>query len=214
MTMKNLHIVLELITPIELPKYPISLDGLLYWSIVQNGGDQSLLDSVLAKKGDIYLASALRFVRAPHLCFEAVTTAHPICQNWPDFPFKTDKKTVCEKGGPHRRKMTSRLGILAKQVDFHAVGNPEKIEYLLKILGFIGLSNNQGFGEIVSVTATEIDEDYSWFDEQGELARVLPVQYVEQESKYLKDVSSYKPNYVTSERVACCLPNFRQITIL
>lgn len=211
--MKNLHIVLELNTPIELPKYPISLDGLLYWAIVLNGGDESLLDVVLAKKDDIYLASALRFVRAPYLCFEAMETAHPICQNWPDFPFKTDKKAVCEKGGPYRRKMTSRLGILAKQIDFHAVGNAEKIEYLLKILGFIGLSNNQGFGEIVSVTATEIDDDYSWFDEQGELARVLPVKYVEQESKYLKDVSSYKPNYATSERVACCLPNFRQITI-
>lgn len=211
--MENLKITLEMNTAIEMPKFPISLDGLLYWAIVENGGDPEMLDQVLGKKDGIYQSSTMRFVRAPHLGFNAESIAHPTCINWVDYNIKTDKKVISMKGGPYRKRVTEREGILAQQIEFSAVGDRAKIEYLLSIQRFIGLNNKQGSGEISNISITPEEHDYSWFDEDGELARILPVEYVDDASKYLQCIAAFKPNYKTTERKPCCLPNFRQTFI-
>lgn len=218
--MTPLHITLEILAPIELPKYPIGLDGLLYWAIKNNSDssdEQTLayLDQILSKKDGVYQASSMRCIRSPELPLTQLEIAHPTRTHWVDWPFHVieKKKSVTVKGGPFRKRMTVKDGLTVGYVDFHAVGDAEKIHYCLYSLGFIGTSNNQGFGEIGQIDIQEVEHDYSFFDENDELARVLPAALMEdKKSEYLQIVNSFKPPYHTSPRQLCVIPNFRILT--
>lgn len=217
--MKSLHIVLEILSPIELPKYPIGLDGLLYWAVKDNSDatDEQVLeylDQVLSKKDGIYQASSMRCIRNAEAPLIEKMISHPTRTHWSEWPFplKDKKKQVTTKGGPHRRRMTSKNGISVGHVDFHAVGDAEKIHYMLDILGFIGTSNNQGFGEIGQIEITTIEDDFSFFDENKLLARVLPMSMMTGQRQYFQTINSFKPPYNSSPRELCAIPDFRVLT--
>lgn len=218
--MTPVHITMELLSPIELPKYPIHLDGLLFWAIKEetDSSDEEalqVLNTVLDKDGDVYKASSIRFIRSVEMPILDTDIAHPTRTHWDDWPFKVleNSKTITTKGGPFRKRMTTKSGLSAGQADFYAVGDAQKIKYLLETLGFIGLSNRQGFGEIGSVQVDVIEDDYSFFDENNQLARVLPVERVQDSSnEYLKIMNSFQPPYSSSTRTECCCPNFRILT--
>lgn len=207
--MKSLEIRIELATAIEMPKYPIHLDGLLYWAL---GGNLSMLNEVLEKEGDVYKASSMCLVKSVHSPITYCEIFHPTQTHWLDWQYPVIKKgkslDIEVKGGPYRKRMTSKEGIVVPEVLFHATGNAEKIRYLLESLGFIGLSNNQGYGEITNIQISEIEKDFSFFDEAGKLARILPIGMVK-ESGYLIDTARYKPPYIASELARCAIPNLR-----
>ncbi len=219
--MKPIKISLEISSPILVPKYPIHLDALLFASYQLNTNltDTEILkelEKVLAKEDEIFKASAMRFVRTkqkPILTGEwsLVTRTH-----WVEWPYSQHdrEKTIIVKGGGFRKRVTAYNSIITSAVEFHAVGEPSKIKYLLENLGFIGLNNSQGFGEITGIQIDD-DEDYCFFDEEGELARCLPVHMVSSENSrhYLKIKNSVKPPYKTSERVDSVIPNFRLTTL-
>lgn len=214
--MKPISVLINLGSPIELPKNPIHLDALLYAAIEELGGDVAMLDDILAKSDNIYHASAMQYIRSVVAPICAVSVAHPTVTKWADFTGDIKKKSISEKGGPFRKRMTKRNGILVGQVMFNAVGDADKITWLLNSLGFIGLSNRQGYGEIRSVQIAEDQQDFSWFDDTGALARVLPVTLMPNgdQGNYLVRDNSFAPCYKYSETAKCCIPNFRQKTII
>lgn len=219
--MKAIRINLEISSPILVPKYPIHLDALLYASYQLNTdlSDEEilkLLDTVLAKQDDIYKASALRYIRTKQTPIQSLEWSLVTRTHWEEWAYSKHEreKSVIVKGGGFRKRVTEYSAISTGSVEFHAVGDPEKIKYLLENLGFIGLNNSQGFGEITAIDIEE-DEDFSFFDEDGELARSLPIHLVSKEKidSYLKVLNSVKPPYKTSERINSVMPNFRLKTL-
>lgn len=216
--MKTLHISVELQSPIVMPKYPIHLDALLYDSIKDNSDldHESIihtLDTILAKENGIYKASALRFLKSNHFPITTFEWALATRTHWEDWQFSEHEKAknIITKGGGFRKRVTTYNAILTKFVDFHATGNADQIKHLLSMLSFIGRLNNQGFGEISNIHIETIEGDYSFFDEEGELARCLPIDLVaaDQRAQYLQITNSVRPPYQHSERVPSLLPSFR-----
>lgn len=219
--MKPLKISLEISSPILVPKYPVHLDALLYSSLQLNTNfsDEEILNElnkILESEDGIFKASAMRYLRTKEQSvvtgeWSLVTRTH-----WTEWPYSSHEreKSIIVKGGGFRKRVTTYNSIITPAVEFHAVGDPQKIKYLLENLGFIGLNNSQGFGEITRIDI-EDDSDFSFFDEDGQLARCLPVHMVSQNklSEYLRLKNSVKPPYKTSERVDSVIPNFRLKTI-
>lgn len=217
--MTNLKLTLEILTPIEVPKYPIHLDGLLYWSIIDHtdyteGQALEYLDTVLAKENGIYKASQLIYTRSSTQPLLACETTHPTTINWFEFSLPLAKKvgTITTKSGHYRKKMTTRNALAVGLVEFYAVGDPEKIQHLLELAGFIGLSNKQGFGEIGEITIEEIEQDYSFFLEDGSIARNLPITMLSDEYIGMKQLLPIAPPYSTSPKHLSVLPEFTVIT--
>lgn len=216
--MKPLHIQLEILSPILLPKYPIHLDALLYAALKDNSDmtDESILniiDGILDKKDGVYKSSAMRYLKSnlyPLTTFEWSFISRTNWEEW-EFSTQTKAKRITTKSGAFRKRVTPHNAIHVHAVDFNAVGNPDQIHHLLYCLGFIGLNNNQGFGEIGEITITIVEDDYSFFDEQNELARCLPVGLVPKQlrTSLLQLTNSVKPPYQTSDRILACLPDFR-----
>lgn len=216
--MKNLHISVEILSPILMPKYPIHLDALLYAALKDNSDMDDdavleILDRVLDKQDGVYKASAMRFLKSNHSPITDMEWTFATRTHWEEWEFSTKEKskTIVTKGGGFRKRVTSHNGILTHAVDFFAVGEPQHIHYLLKCLGFIGLNNNQGFGEIGEIDILEINQDFSFIDEQDELARCLPINMVPEEiqNTVMQITNSFKPPYKSSERLLTCIPNFR-----
>lgn len=219
--MKSIRISLEISSPILVPKFPIHLDALLFASYQLNTDlpDEEILNrmnEVLATQDGIYKASAMRYIRTKQTPIHSIQWSLVTRTHWEEWPYSQHQreKTVVVKGGGFRKRVTEYNAISTGAVDFHAVGDPQKIKYLLDNLGYIGLNNSQGFGEITAIHIEE-DEDFSFFDEQGELARSLPIHFVDAEKNesYLRIFNSFKPPYQTSERVESLIPNFRLKTI-
>ena len=146
---------------------------------------------------------------------EAIEWAMATRTHWEDwhFPRVEKKATIITKSGGFRKRVTTHKGIKAGFVEFNAVGDADKIEYLLNSLGFIGLNNSQGFGEIQDIQISEIENDYSFFDENNELARNLPVSMVEDKG-YLSVKNSVTPPYQNSERIDSFIPKISLIALI
>lgn len=231
MNMKSLQIVLKIRSTIEVPKFPVHLDGLLFWALYELGEDTEKLKEILKQTEGIYHASAMRYIRSPIMPITTAPVVNVTTSKWPDFPYPLFQKVVSANGliktkavsrivfktGPYRRKISVRNGVSVGEVEFHAVGDAKKIKWLLDSLGFIGLSNRKGYGEIEEIIINEIDEDHSWFDENGYLARILPVEKMLQSdiSGYVQQLCRFAPNYadIKTPSVLCCLPNYRLKTI-
>lgn len=228
--MKPISILLTIVSPIELPKFPIHLDGLLYWALNELGMDKSKLDEILKQTDGIYHASSLRHIRTPTTPVVTTSNAHVTTSEWPEFEGELMERVTSKKGvtklkevkkivfktGSYRRRISIQNGLKVAEVEFHAVGDAQKIHWLLDSLGFIGLANKRGFGEIGSIAISEIEQDLSWFDEDGKLARILPVTHLKAEAdRYLQQSCRIKPNYAdaTNPLVMSCIPDFRLKTV-
>lgn len=219
--MKSIRISLEISSPILVPKFPIHLDALLFASYQLNTDltDEEILirlGDVLVVHDGIFKASAMRYIRTKQTPINSRQLSLVTRTHWEEWPYSKHErvKSIETKGGGFRKRVTEYNAISTCAVEFHAVGDPEKIKYLLENLGFIGLNNSQGFGEITEISIEE-DQDFTFFDEDGELARSLPVYFVDPEKSesYLKVLNSFKPPYQTSERVESFIPNFRLKTL-
>lgn len=217
--MKNLRIRVQVLTPIEIPNYPIHLDGLLYWSIIDHTDwdkDTALsyLDSAIAKQNGIYKASAMIFTRSVDTPLIACETAHPTTINWNEFGLLLSKKigTIITKTGYYRKRMTKRNAISVGYIEFYAVGDSYKIQHLLELAGFIGLSNKQGFGEIGEILIEEIAQDHSFFFENGLVARNLPIEMLPSDYKGVQQLLPTTPPYSTTRKILSVFPEFTVIT--
>lgn len=217
--MKKLKITLEILAPIEVPKFPIHLDGLLFWSIIDHSDfseSQALdyLDTILDKDNGIYRTSALIYTRSLKHPLTACETNHPTTVNWNEFSLPLSKKvgTIVTKTGYYRKKMTSRNALSVAFVEFYAVGDANKIRHLLELAGFIGLSNKQGYGEIGEIIIEEIENDYSFFLKDGSIARNLPVSMLPEGYQGLKQQLPLNPPYRSAVRHLAALPEFTVIT--
>ncbi|EOZ8645471.1 hypothetical protein ACQWTT_001222 [Acinetobacter baumannii] len=217
--MNNLKITLEILAPIEVPKFPIHLDGLLFWSIIDHTDfteDQALayLDTVLAKENGIYKSSALIYTKSLKCPLTACETNHPTTINWNEFSLPLAKKvgSIVTKAGYYRKKMTSRNSLSVGFVEFYAVGDSKRIKHLLELAGFIGLSNKQGFGEIGEIIIEEIENDYSFYLEDGSIARNLPVSMLPEGFNGMQQLLPLKPPYRSAEKHLAAFPEFKVIT--
>jgi CRISPR type IV-associated protein Csf3 len=216
--MKPIHITLEILSDILPSKYPIHLDALLYAALKDNShmDDEEvleILDKILDKKDGVYKASSMRYLKTNSQPITTKEWSLATRTHWSEWVYskKTKARNVITKTGKYRKRITTRNGISVYAVDFYAVGEPEKIKYLLNCLGWIGLNNSQGFGEIGKIEIQEIADDFSFTDESGELARCLPINMVPSDIQdtVMRVENSFKPPYQSSERVLTCIPNFR-----
>lgn len=80
-----------------------------------------------------------------------------------------------DKAKKYANRLSAYPGYRSNEVYFYGVGDVERVVYLLaNFLPGIGKRANTGAGEIISVSATETDEDYSWRLPDGSPARPLP----------------------------------------
>lgn len=212
--MKNLCITLYISTPIIPGKYPLNLDGLLYWAAFEGHGEDeekamSVVHSALDSEQGIFKSSDMIYLHTPQ---EGITQNEAVFStnfNWREYPYPSKKKSIVELGGPYRSRLTTYSSIGCQAVRFYAVGEPKLIEFLIDSAAFVGRGNNQGHGEITEIVIEEINEDLSWYraDDEGALTlqRCLPVDVAETiaELEDFLDVDDQlvirtKPPYTTS----------------
>jgi hypothetical protein len=214
MKMTPFKVTCHVATPMQLGSHPLHLDGLLYWLAIEHQADaQDVLDVCLDQQAGIYKASALCFAPQP---LEIVTTraaSHPTCWKWNEFSLPTSAKTIVQKGGPYRSRMTSYTAYQCSQVVFFGVGDMTKIQALLSTCNGLGRNSNQGWGEITAIEIEPMDQDCSWFmDDQ--IMRTLPLDLIPSNtdtSHALQGLASIAPPYTTTAKQATQSPVFLKV---
>lgn len=183
MEMKNLCITLRLQTALIPGKYPLNLDGLLYWAAYEGSHDDEvkaleIVNKALASKDGVFCSSDMIYLQTLQ---GAITQGEAVFStnfNWEEYKHPLNRKSIMELGGPYRSRLTTYKSINVEAVRFYAVGNPDLIRFLIESAGFIGRGNNQGHGEITEITFEEIEQDMSWYainkDGSVQLNRCLP----------------------------------------
>lgn len=186
--MKNLCITLHIKTPIITGKYPLNLDGLLYWSAYEGSAENEvkaleIVNRALASDQGVFKSSDMIFIQTPQHSITQQEAAFSTNFNWREHRFPTKKKSILELGGPYRARLTTYDAIGCCAVRFYAVGDADIIRFLIESAGFIGRGNNQGWGEIGEIVIEEIAQDNSWYqvsnDNKPQLQRCLPVAVAE-----------------------------------
>ena len=202
--MKNLCITLHLNTPLIPGKYPLNLDGLLYWSAYEghkedDAAAQLVLLKALDSKDGIFKSSDMIYLQTPEAVITQSQAVFSTTMNWREFKYPMNKMSVMELGGPYRSRLTTYSSVSVQAVRFYAVGDAKLIRFLIESAGFIGRGNNQGHGEITEIAIEEIDQDLSWYavDANGDtvLNRCLPAHVIAQ-NEHLNEQFSSVPTSV------------------
>lgn len=197
--MKNLCITLHIKTPIIPGKYPLNLDGLLYWSAYEGSNEDSqraidILNLALASDQGVYKSSDMSYVHTPQHGLTQQEAAFSTNFNWREHKHPIGKTSIMEGGGPYRARLTKYISIGTQAVRFYAVGDEDLIRFLIDSAGFVGRGNNQGHGEISEIVIEEIEQDYSWFrvteDKSVVLERCLPANVADN----IDDLKPYLKN--------------------
>lgn len=213
--MKNLCITLHIKTPIIPGKYPLNLDGLLYWAAFEGCDEDKqkafdIVDRALDANLGVYKSSDMIYLHTPQHALTQGEAVFSTNFDWREYQHPTKRKSVMELGGPYRSRLTTYASINCQAVRFYAVGDPDVIRFLIDSAGFIGRGNNQGHGEISEIVIEEIDKDLSWYktedDNSVSLQRSLPVKVAETLSSLKGFLSPddqtlirTKPPYTTSK---------------
>lgn len=224
--MKNLCITLHLKVPLIPGKYPLNLDGLLYWAAYEGSNEdddaaQAILLKALAQEQGVFKASDMIYLQTPEVAITQKEAVFSTSMNWKEFKYPTNRTAIMELGGPYRARLTTYASIDVVAVRFYAKGDAELIGYLIETAGFIGRGNNQGHGEISEIVIEEVDSDLSWYRINGsntvELHRCLPATVVDSINEIKEDfellaLSSIrvKPPYTTSPNVLGYSTAFRR----
>lgn len=187
--MKNLCITLHIKTPIIPGKYPLNLDGLLYWAAFEGCGEDEqkaleIVDRALESDLGVYKSSDMIYLHTPQQGLTQGEAVFSTNFDWREYQHPTKRKSVMELGGPYRARLTTYASISCQAVRFYAVGDADLIRFLIDSAGFIGRGNNQGHGEISEILIDEIGDDWSWHKSEDNstvvmLQRSLPVNVSE-----------------------------------
>lgn len=210
--MRPFEIQIQLLSPIIMPRYPLSLDGLVYWALGDHvGHEQALatLRGLLAEESGCYKASSMALVRTPWRDITGTSLTFPTCVQFADTDLFADcgKKVVVTGGGPFRRRMSSWDAYSAHAVMFHGVGDGKAVAELIAGSVF-GLGRNwgRGAGTIGAVASVDCESDFSWQDENGCLARTLPVTHGHALPGGSLGHARFRPPYMCSDKAECVIP--------
>lgn len=178
---KPFQVKLTLATALSL-NAPLTLDALLSAAIANATGlegDETLPLIPLDQKDGVFLGSAL-FMH-PRYRHEVVGRVMAL-RGERDLSVRAFRpngrqyvNVATDKGKKYANKLSAYPGYRVNEVYFYGVGDQERVVYLLSnfLLG-LGKRANTGAGEILSVSATEVEDDYSWRLPNGSPGRPLP----------------------------------------
>ena len=161
--MTNNQIKVIVASPIILEGEKIRLDQLLL-SVDEH--------PLLEKTDDLYHASQSIVNKVKHSGFFIVSDDI----NPPSLPCQPKKDISIDTGSgvwqAYKRKI--RYHIIDELV-FYARGDAEYLAETIRNIGFLGAYTSIGFGEIAEVSVTQMEEDYSFINEERRLMRSIPV---------------------------------------
>lgn len=177
------RIKLALATPISLSA-PLTLDALLSAAVANATGlegEATIPHIPLEQKDGIFQGSAL-FLH-PRYRHDVVGRVMAL-RSERDLSiqlFRPNGKQYVnvqtDKAKKYANKLSAYPGYRATEVYFYGVGDAERTAYLIaNFIPGIGKRATGGAGEILSVSVSETEEDYSWRLPNGTPARPLPVE--------------------------------------
>jgi len=193
MSHTSFRIRAPLLTSIKLGQFPVALDKLLWHCLFLRHGDQARareeLDRLLSREGQVFFASTMRFGTysgAPLIATSTPTVGvmraesdlSPNQFHWKKRGGKWTK--ILLDGGPYKNRLSKSQTYFAPELTWDAVGDGRKVASLLNyFVTGVGLDANRGFGAVKGFDLEETDQDTSLFDEEGGVARVMPVSMYE-----------------------------------
>lgn len=204
MAMNPFELRIRLLTPMEVGRFGIRLDGLLwhtlylhlgcpikakdalhdYLAVVDNNAGQSYFKASSMQFGLIgqlntgsktVVESLLALTRAK------VGTMRDGSDLSPE-KFKPNSSTgkrytrIVTTGGVYKNRLDKKQAYFANHTVFHGVGKGEEIADLMAFyVGALGINSNSGSGTIGKIQAIHAQHDYSLLDSQGFPARPIPL---------------------------------------
>lgn len=193
--MKPFELVFELGSNISLRSSAIHLDGLLSNVCFRHTGCTekalSMLDDLLLFDTDhgMYHASAMAFGVTPEHSIIARTRHYVGAMRLRDDTVAPNKvsssgtelyRKININGGPEKLRLNKYQAYYSPYLIFHGVGDIARIDQLVQFhCARIGVNANSGGGTVNHIAIKEIDDDFSFIDGQGQIARNLPVSWLQ-----------------------------------
>ncbi|MGI2030017.1 hypothetical protein [Endozoicomonas acroporae] len=197
--MKPFQLVFELGSNISLRDSAIHLDGLLSNVCFRHTGclekALSMLDDLLLfdQEHGIYHASALAFGVSPEQSIVARSRHYVgamrsgrelrddlILPTQTTRAGKEQYRKITVAGGPEKLRLNKYQAYYSPYVVFHGVGDIARIDRLVQFhCCRIGVNANSGGGAINQMAIKEIQQDYSFIDVHGQVARNLPLSWLQ-----------------------------------
>ncbi|WP_139117338.1 hypothetical protein [Endozoicomonas atrinae] len=200
---KSFELVFETGSPVTLRKHPIHLDGLLSYACFQHTGCPekalAMLHTLLKydEHHDLYHGSALAFGVTPE---QGITARHRHYVGSLRFgkqlrdnritPSRVANdgtevfRRVFTTGGPEKSRLNRFEAFHSPWLVFHGVGDIHRIESLAQFYcARIGVNANSGSGTVRNLWINTIDHDYSMIDAHGQIARNLPMTWLQNQEQ-------------------------------
>lgn len=203
MALTPFELRIQLRTPMELGRYSVRLDGLLWHTLYLHLGcpvkaQEALSDYLADVKNDFgqryYKASSMAFGLMGILntgkqevveSLLAVTRAKVgVMRDGSDLSperFKPNGgagkryKRVVTDGGAYKARLNKNPAYFANHIVFYGVGKGDEIADLMQFyVGAVGVNANSGSGTIGDISAFNVENDFSLVDQFGLPARPLP----------------------------------------
>lgn len=198
--MRPFQLVFELGSNISLRGHALHLDGLLSHVCFRHTGctekGLAMLDDLLLfnKAHGIYHGSAMAFGVTPEQSIIA-RSRHYVGSMFHGRDLRDEtllplKVSAAGKeqyrkinifGGPEKLRLNKYPAYYSPYVVFHGVGDIARIDRLVEFhCSRLGVNANSGGGTINHMAIKEIDQDYSFIDAHGQVARNLPVSFFQE----------------------------------
>jgi CRISPR type IV-associated protein Csf3 len=208
-----LRLTFRLGTPLVMGHPWIHLDGLLAHFLLRDalGQDYWLLPAKLPLPLDIRLPLQQTggVWHASVSCFDSnewtTTTVYKrFEQRHAGILRRKRTKSINIQSGRFRNWMIRLPCLLAREVVFHACGDPDHVGRLLRHAASLGKKAAYGFGSVLSLEVAEVPADCSLHDQDGNASRPIPVRLLEEWEDQVP--LAWRPPYWDRRNVAPCAP--------
>ncbi len=114
-------------------------------------------------------------------------------------------KTIRIQNGEFLRRLEGMERYKMKTLHWFVCGDKEKIKQILKGFTHFGKKSSIGFGKIKQLLISETKDDYSLFDEKGNVNRTLPIEFFNAKSDKIAYKSPIYPYWDKQSFVKCYL---------
>lgn len=210
MALVPFELVFETGSPVILNQYPLHFDGLLsnicykHTGCPQEGIEMLRELLLWNEEHGLYHASAMAFgvnstqgVIASHRHYVGSMKTGKQLRDDLISPTALNKngdgsyRKLIVAGGPERNRLRKYAAYHSPYLVFHGVGDIRSVEPLIRFYcSRLGVNANSGAGTVRSFSIREIEHDYSFFDETGELARNVPIQMYKEMSSTHHEVKT------------------------